>query len=782
MTTEAIPGTPNAPTQISVTTNSITVRTSTTGVSGGPFTSFRFRATDTSNNTFDSSGNGAPDASGNYNATISGLASGRTYTVTATLFNVFGNTTSTGTPMTTGSVPGTPNAPTQVSVTTTSIIVRSSTTGVSGGPFTSFRFRATDSSNNTFDSSGNGAPDASGNYNDTISGLSEGKVYTVTGTLFNVYGNTTGPGTSITTGSIPGSANAPTQVSITSSSITLRVSTTGVSGSPFTGYIFRVEDNSDTISIDSSGNGPPDASGNYTATISGLSPNTAYYASITLINIYGSNRSLNFLNFTTSAAGGPPGTPNAPTLISKTISTISVRTSTTGITGSPFTAFRFRATDSNNNTFDSSGNGAPDNSGNYNGTISGLSAGIAYTVTATLFNTFGNTTGPGTSITSGSAPAIPNAPTLVKNGSTSITVRNNPNTLGGPFTQCDFNLNSLTYTIYGAPDSSGFYTLTTPGIELSPLTTYTVFAKLYNEFGNTTSQNSLTVTTLARSSQPILVSTATNSIVVVSNLSTDTNGSPITKPYTNVTINYEKLESFSMFTTFASNATSGTGIVTGPDSSGNYTGTITGLSSSSNYSVYFSFSNVAGNYTTQLLNVSTTSNGICFKTGSKILCLKDNNEQYVPVEQLRRGDLVRTLSGEYIKINLIGRSTINNPDNSDRGPNRLFILRQANYPELNEDLIITGCHSRLVDRLTERQKKRHLQLMSNLYITTGKFRLMAFIDENAEPYRDPGVHEIWHFALDNENEVCNYGVYANGLLVETASIKNMGKIVGINLL
>ena len=681
MTTGSLPGTANAPTQISVTTTSVTVRTSTTGISGSPFTAFRFRATDSSNNTFDSSGNGAPDASGNYNSTISGLASGRTYTVTATLFNEYGNTTGAGTSMTTGSVPGTPNAPSQISVTTTSITVRTSTTGISGSPFNAFRFRATDSSNNTFDSSGNGAPDASGNYNGTISGLNSSRAYTVTVTLFNTFGNTTGPGTSITT----------------------------------------------------------------------------------------------------SAAGGPPGTPNAPTLISKTISTISVRTSTTGITGSPFTAFRFRATDSNNNTFDSSGNGAPDNSGNYNGTISGLSAGIAYTVTATLFNTFGNTTGQGTSITTGSAPAIPNAPTLVNNGSTSITVRNNPNTLGGPFTQCDFNLNSLTYTIYGAPDSSGFYTLTTPGIELSPLTTYTVFAKLYNEFGNTTSQNSLTVTTLARSSQPILVSTATNTIIVVSNLSTDTNGSPITKPYTNVTINYEKLESFSMFTTFASNATSGTGIVSGPDGSGNYTGTITGLSSSSNYIVYFSFTNVAGNYTTQLLNVSTTSNGICFKTGSKILCLKDNKEEYIPVEQLRKGDLVRTLSGEYIKINLIGRSTINNPDNSDRGPNRLFILRQANYPELNEDLIITGCHSRLVDRLTAQQKKRHLQLMSNLYITTGKFRLMAFIDENAEPYRDPGVHEIWHFALDNENEVCNYGVYANGLLVETASIKNMGKIAGINL-
>ena len=786
VTTEAIPGTPNAPTQISVTTTSITVRTSTTGVSSGPFTAYRFRATDTSNNTFDSSGNGAPDASGNYNDTISGLTPGRTYTVTATLFNAFGNTTSTGTSITTGSLPGTPNAPTQVSVTTTSITVRTSTTGVSGGPFTAYRFRATDTSNNTFDSSGNGAPDASGNYNDTISGLTSGRTYTVTATLFNTFGNTTSTGTSMTTGSLPGTANAPTQISVTTTSITVRTSTTGITGTPFNAYRFRATDTSNNT-FDSSGNGAPDASGNYNATISGLNSSRSYNVTATLFNVYGAGNTSSATSITTSAAGGPPGTPNAPILISKTTTSITVRNSTSGVTGGPFTAYRFRATDSNNNTFDSSGNGAPDTSGNYNGTISGLSAGTAYTVTATLFNTSGNTTGPGTSITTGSTPAIPNAPTLVKNGSTSITIRNNPNTLGSPFTRCDFNLtdnnsNTLTYTVYGAPDSSGFYTLTTPGIELTPLTTYNVFAKLYNEFGNTTSQASLTVTTLAESSQPILVSTSTNSIIVVSNLSTDTNGSPITKPYTNVIINYEKVTLFSMFSTFASNATSGTGTVTGPDSSGNYTGTITGLSSSSNYSVYFSFSNSSGNYTTQPLNVSTTSNGICFKTGSKILCLKDNREQYVPVEELRRGDLVKTLSGEYIKINLIGRSTINNPDNSDRGPNRLFILRQANYPELNEDLIITGCHSRLVDRLTEQQKKRHLQLMSNLYITTGKFRLMAFIDEKAEPYRDPGVHEIWHFALDNANEVCNYGVYANGLLVETASIKNMGKIAGINLL
>ena len=150
---------------------------------------------------------------------------------------------------------------------------------------------------------------------------------------------------------------------------------------------------------------------------------------------------------------------------------------------------------------------------------------------------------------------------------------------------------------------------------------------------------------------------------------------------------------------------------------------------------------------------------------------------------MKVGTLVKTLKGTYMKVHTIGKTKFNNPDNADRGPNRLFKLSPKNYPELNEDLIITGCHSRLVDKLEPSQKARHLQLMKTLYMTTDKFRLMAFIDEKAEPYQNPGTHEIWHFALENEIDVCNYGVYANGgLLVETASIKNMRERSGLVLI
>ena len=177
---------------------------------------------------------------------------------------------------------------------------------------------------------------------------------------------------------------------------------------------------------------------------------------------------------------------------------------------------------------------------------------------------------------------------------------------------------------------------------------------------------------------------------------------------------------------------------------------------------------------------ASTSNPICFLRGSKILALNQGlREEYIPIENIRKGDLVKVFGGAYIKVHTIGKTMFKNPDNADRGPNRLFRLTPANYPELTEDLIITGCHSRLVDKLEPQQKARHLQLMKTLYKTGDKFRLMAFIDEKAEPYIAPGDHEIWHLALENENPVCNYGIYANGLLVETASIKTMTERFGL---
>jgi hypothetical protein len=150
----------------------------------------------------------------------------------------------------------------------------------------------------------------------------------------------------------------------------------------------------------------------------------------------------------------------------------------------------------------------------------------------------------------------------------------------------------------------------------------------------------------------------------------------------------------------------------------------------------------------------------------------DEKEVYVPIQNLRKGDFVKTAKDGFKKVEMIGTSTISNPGNSERTENRLYICKKENYPELKEDLIITGHHSILVDHLTSIQKEKTVTALGDTYITGNKYRLMAFIDERALPWESEGTYNVWHLALENENIYNNYGIYANGgLLVETTSIR-----------
>jgi hypothetical protein len=161
----------------------------------------------------------------------------------------------------------------------------------------------------------------------------------------------------------------------------------------------------------------------------------------------------------------------------------------------------------------------------------------------------------------------------------------------------------------------------------------------------------------------------------------------------------------------------------------------------------------------------------CFLEGSKILCQVDGIETYIPVEQLKQGTLVKTCLNGYKPVVLTGKGTIENPGDNERSENRLYKCCTSKYPQLNNDLYITGCHSILEFPITDKQKEDTIKRLGRLFVTDKKYRLMACVDERAEPWNSKGTYTIWHFALENENERMNYGVYANGgLLVETCSI------------
>jgi hypothetical protein len=164
----------------------------------------------------------------------------------------------------------------------------------------------------------------------------------------------------------------------------------------------------------------------------------------------------------------------------------------------------------------------------------------------------------------------------------------------------------------------------------------------------------------------------------------------------------------------------------------------------------------------------------CFLEGSRILCLKDGKEVYQPIESLQVGTLVKTRLSGYKKIEIIKSGPIQNPGSKERTAGRLYKCSKEAYPELTEDLYLTGQHSILVDSITEKQKQGIIEHLNRIFVTDKKYRLIACVDERAEPWASEGTYTIWHIALENIDPNMNYGIYVNGgLLVETCCLNTL---------
>jgi hypothetical protein len=131
---------------------------------------------------------------------------------------------------------------------------------------------------------------------------------------------------------------------------------------------------------------------------------------------------------------------------------------------------------------------------------------------------------------------------------------------------------------------------------------------------------------------------------------------------------------------------------------------------------------------------------------------------------------------------MIGVKTIFNSGDDKRVKDRLYRLSVDNYPSLLEDLVLTGQHAILVDNITNELGVEITNVMGRVYTTEGKFRLPAFIDMSSIPYEVNGTFNIYHLALQNENYYGNYGIYANGLLVETCSKRYLAEVAQMDLL
>jgi hypothetical protein len=166
---------------------------------------------------------------------------------------------------------------------------------------------------------------------------------------------------------------------------------------------------------------------------------------------------------------------------------------------------------------------------------------------------------------------------------------------------------------------------------------------------------------------------------------------------------------------------------------------------------------------------------ICFKENTKILCYGGEKDVEVNIQDLKRDMLVKTLCNRYLPVNVLGKNKCYNPKTPERIKDRLYKLRKEKYPELKEDLIVTGSHSILVDHITDEQRSKINKHLGRVYVTDNKYRLMTCVDERSEVYKEEcGEIDVYHVALGSD-ESRNYGIYANGLLVESCFINRVKK-------
>jgi 6-phosphogluconolactonase (cycloisomerase 2 family) len=195
----------------------------------------------------------------------------------------------------------------------------------------------------------------------------------------------------------------------------------------------------------------------------------------------------------------------------------------------------------------------------------------------------------------------------------------------------------------------------------------------------------------------------------------------------------------------------------------------TGIAIDNNFLYVLNYGKYNGmNIGKYLLTPATTTAVVCFKKDTKIL----THTGYRPIQDLRKGDLIKTLSRGYKPIDMIGKKTIEHNALSERISNQLYQCSKSEFPELFEPLVITGCHSILVDEITcKYEEMKAIEILGKICTTEKKFCLPAAANQRTSVYKTPGTYEIYHLALENEYSFMKYGIYANGLLVESCSKK-----------
>jgi hypothetical protein len=483
--------------------------------------------------------------------------------------------------------------------------------------------------------------------------------------------------------------------------------------------------------------------------------NQSGYLSTNALNTLYSGPGFTYIGTVSSPTFLPPSAPPAPTALSASAGNGSASISFTQASdgGEAITNYKYSLNGGTFTAFDPEVTTSPV-------VIGGLTNGVVYTIQLKGVNSLGDGTA-SASITVTPA-TIPDAPTnlvATYDGSGAVSISFTPGSNGGS------TITNYQYSI----DCGASFTPLDPVDGITPVRiegltngqAYCIELKAVNSVDAGIASSSVQYTPYGPADAPTNLTwvDTLNGTISLSFTPGSNQGSAIT--------NYEySLDGGNTFAPFSPAQT------TSPVS-------ISGLNIRTHYSIVLRAVNDAGGEESAVLIMYY----LCFLEGTKILCFnpETKEEEYRAIETLRKGSLVKTVDDGYKAVDTIGTSKIYNPGNSVRSKNRLYKCSKENYPSLTEDLFITGCHSILVKDISEEERAELMDYQGKIYITDNHYRLIAAVDKRAEPHASEGVFNIWHMALENDNYYFNYGIYANGLLVETSSLRMMKEFSGMDL-
>lgn len=166
-------------------------------------------------------------------------------------------------------------------------------------------------------------------------------------------------------------------------------------------------------------------------------------------------------------------------------------------------------------------------------------------------------------------------------------------------------------------------------------------------------------------------------------------------------------------------------------------------------------------------SINSFNKPICFNKGTKILCLKEGKEQYVCVEDLQQGSMIKTFKHGFQPIREIKKGTFILNQQGDMG---MYKMKKQDH--MIADLEMSGLHCLLIDA-KDAKYQQDIQNQGGLknpkFFVDGKFRLRA--NSCNEFQQMPRTsYTIYSFSLEGKDQ---YGIWANGALVETTSHKVM---------